>query len=79
LERSRFSEEKREKERVTPEFGEGKEEKILPPNSGRYSQEDARRAEGNWKDSKAIHNIDEAEAHQQYKHKRDKAASADQP
>jgi hypothetical protein len=34
--RSRFSEEKREKERVTPEFGEGKEEKILPPNSGRY-------------------------------------------
>jgi hypothetical protein len=28
---------------------------------------------------KAIHNIDEAEAHQQYKHKREKAASADQP
>jgi hypothetical protein len=28
---------KREKERVTPEFGERKEEKILPPNSGRYS------------------------------------------
>jgi hypothetical protein len=27
---------KREKERVTPEFGERKEEKILPPNSGRY-------------------------------------------
>jgi hypothetical protein len=27
----------------------------------------------------AIHNIDEAEAHQQYKYKRDKAASADQP
>jgi hypothetical protein len=26
---------------------------------------------------KAIHNIDEAEVHQQYKHKRDKAASAD--
>jgi hypothetical protein len=23
--------------RVTPEFGERKEEKILPPNSGRYS------------------------------------------
>jgi hypothetical protein len=43
------------------------------------SQEAARRAEGNWIDSKAIHNIDEAEAHQQYKHKRDKAASADQP
>jgi hypothetical protein len=28
--RSRFSEEKREKERVTPEFGEGKEEKTTP-------------------------------------------------
>jgi hypothetical protein len=28
---------KREKERVTPEFGEGKEEKNLPPNSGRYT------------------------------------------
>jgi hypothetical protein len=26
------------------------------------SQEDARRAEGNWTDSKAIHNIDGAEA-----------------
>jgi hypothetical protein len=43
------------------------------------SQEAARRAEGNWIDSKAIHNIDEAEDHQQYKHKRDKDASADQP
>jgi hypothetical protein len=43
------------------------------------SQEAARRAEGNWTDSKAIHNIDEAKAHQHYKHKRDKAASADQP
>jgi hypothetical protein len=43
------------------------------------SQEAARRAEGNWTDSKAIHNIDETEAHQQYKHKRDKATSADQP
>jgi hypothetical protein len=41
------------------------------------SQEAARRAEGNWTDSKAIHNIDEAKAHQQYKHKRDKAAGAD--
>jgi hypothetical protein len=28
------------------------------------SQETARRAEGNWTDSKAIHNIDEAKAHQ---------------
>jgi hypothetical protein len=43
------------------------------------SQEAARRAEGNLTDSKAIHNIDEAKAHQQYKHKRDKDASADQP
>ena len=43
------------------------------------SQEATRRVKGNWTDSKAIHNIDEAEAHQQYKHKRDKAASADQP
>jgi hypothetical protein len=43
------------------------------------SQEAARRAEGIWTDSKAIHNIDEAEAYQQYKHKREKTASADQP
>jgi hypothetical protein len=43
------------------------------------SQEAARRAEGSWTDSKAIHNIDEVEAYQQYKHKREKAASADQP
>jgi hypothetical protein len=43
------------------------------------SQEAARRAEGTWTDSKAIHNIDEAEAYQQYKHKREKATSADQP
>jgi hypothetical protein len=43
------------------------------------SQEAARRAEGCWMDSKAIHNIDEAEAYQKYKHKREKAASADQP
>jgi hypothetical protein len=43
------------------------------------SQEAARRAEGNWTDSKAIHNIDGAEACQQYKYKREKAASADQP
>jgi hypothetical protein len=42
------------------------------------SQEAARRAKGNWTNSKAIHNIDEAEAHQQYKHKIDKAASVDQ-
>jgi hypothetical protein len=27
---------KREKERVTPEFGGGKEEKNYTPNSGRY-------------------------------------------
>jgi hypothetical protein len=42
------------------------------------SQEAARRAEGSWMDSKAIHNIDGAEACQQYKDKREKAASADQ-
>jgi hypothetical protein len=41
------------------------------------SQEDARRVEGSWTDSKAIHNIDEIEAYQQYKHKREKAASID--
>jgi hypothetical protein len=43
------------------------------------SQEAARRAKGSWTDSKAIHNIDGAEACQQYKHKREKAASADEP
>jgi hypothetical protein len=43
------------------------------------SQEAARRAEGSWTDLKAIHNIDEAEVQQQYKHKREKAALADQP
>jgi hypothetical protein len=43
------------------------------------SQEATRRAEGSWTDSKAIHNIDGAETCQQYKHKREKAASADQP
>jgi len=43
------------------------------------SQEAARRAEGNWTDSKAIHNIDGAEACEQYKFRREKAASADQP
>jgi hypothetical protein len=42
------------------------------------SQEVARRAEGSWTDSKAIHNIDGVEACQQYKHKREKAASVDQ-
>jgi hypothetical protein len=43
------------------------------------SQEAAGRAEGNWTDSKAIHNTYEVEAHQQYKHKRDKTTSVDQP
>jgi hypothetical protein len=43
------------------------------------SQEAARRAEGSWTDSMAIHNIDGAKACQQYRHKREKAASADQP
>jgi hypothetical protein len=49
------------------------------PTAVHGSQEAARRAEGNWTDSKAIHNIDEVEAQQQYKHKRDKDASSDQP
>jgi hypothetical protein len=43
------------------------------------SQEAARKAEGNWTDSKAIHNIDGAEACEQYKYRREKAASTDQP
>jgi hypothetical protein len=43
------------------------------------SQEAARKAEGNWTDSKAIHNIDGVEACEQYKYKREKAASTDQP
>jgi hypothetical protein len=42
------------------------------------SQEAARKAEGNWTDSKAIHNIDGGEAYEQYKYKREKVASADQ-
>jgi hypothetical protein len=41
------------------------------------SQEVTRKAEGSWMDSKTIHNIDEAKAYQQCKHKREKAASAD--
>jgi hypothetical protein len=43
------------------------------------SQEASRRAKESWTDSKAIHNIDEAKAHRQYKHKREKAALAEQP
>jgi hypothetical protein len=43
------------------------------------SQEAARKAEGNWTDSKAIHNIDGAEACEHYRYKREKVASADQP
>jgi hypothetical protein len=42
-------------------------------------QEAARRAKGNWTDSNASHNIDEAKAPQQYKYNRDKAALVDQP
>jgi hypothetical protein len=38
----------------------------------------ARRAEGSWMNSRAIHNIDETEAHQQHKYIRDEATSADQ-
>jgi hypothetical protein len=43
------------------------------------SQEAARRAEGNWIDSRAIHNIDKVEAHEKHKYIRDKAALVDQP
>jgi hypothetical protein len=43
------------------------------------SQDAARKAEGSWTDLKAIHNIDEAKSHQQYKHKREKTALAGQP
>jgi hypothetical protein len=43
------------------------------------SQKAARKAEGNWIDSKEIHNIDGAEACEQYKCRREKVASADQP
>jgi hypothetical protein len=55
----------------------------IPSNHGSIaihgSQEAARRGEGSWTDSKAVHNIDEAKAHQQHKHARDKVASMDQP
>jgi hypothetical protein len=43
------------------------------------SQEAARKAEGNWTDSKAIHNIDGTEACEHYTYRREKAASTDQP
>jgi hypothetical protein len=43
------------------------------------SQEAARKAKGNWADSKAMHNIDGVETYEQYKYRREKAASADQP
>jgi hypothetical protein len=43
------------------------------------SQEATRKVEGNWTDSKAIHNIDGAEACEQYRYKREKVALADQP
>jgi hypothetical protein len=50
----------------------------IPSNQGPIvvhgSQETTRRAEGNWTDSKAIHNIDKVEAHQQHKHVRDKSS-----
>jgi hypothetical protein len=41
------------------------------------SQKAVRRAKGNLTDSKAIHNIYGDEAYQQYKYKREKAASVD--
>jgi hypothetical protein len=43
------------------------------------NQEAARKVEGNWTDSKAVHNIDGAEVCEQYKYKREKVASADRP
>jgi hypothetical protein len=43
------------------------------------SQEPAGRVEGSWTDSKPNHNIDGAKACQHYKHKREKAPSANQP
>jgi hypothetical protein len=43
------------------------------------SQEATWKAEGSWIDSKAIHNIEGAEAYEQYRYKREKAALADQP
>jgi hypothetical protein len=55
----------------------------IPSNQGPIfiygSQEAARRGEESWTDSKAIHNIDEAEAQGQQKHIKEKAASTDQP
>jgi hypothetical protein len=44
-----------------------------------WESRSCRKAEGNWTDSKAIHNIDGAEACEQYRYKREKSASADQP
>jgi hypothetical protein len=49
------------------------------PTTIHGSQEVARKAEGNWTDTKAIHNIDGTEACEKYRYKREKAASADQP
>jgi hypothetical protein len=43
-----------------------------------WKSRSCQKAEGSWTDSKAIHNIDGAEACQQYKHKREKAALVDQ-
>jgi hypothetical protein len=43
------------------------------------SQEVARRAKGNWTDSRAIHSIDKVEARQQHKYIRGKATTVDQP
>jgi hypothetical protein len=55
----------------------------IPSNQGPIdvhgSQEAARRAEWNWIDYRAIHNINEAKAHQQHKYIRDKASLVDQP
>jgi hypothetical protein len=42
------------------------------------SQEAVRRAKGSWTDSKAIHNIDETEAHVKHKQIKDKVVLEDQ-
>jgi hypothetical protein len=44
-----------------------------------WDQEAARKAEGYWTNSKTIHKIDGAEACEQYRYKREKAPSVDQP
>jgi hypothetical protein len=63
LKLGRRNETRREK-RVTPEFGERKEEKILPPNSGCYNMSDQSIApvrtmtkEASFKDHSTTHSL----------------------